>query len=172
MLKFAFEKAFTDDNIKTAFRKMRTWPMDKSELLFHPLPASSKNVGEVLNVEKLCILLKRKRSESKTKTLGADAELKSSGIIGIKGKMVLTSERAMHLIPAKDGQRLLSRLTAEADANRKAMKAGRREYKKACDGLAFWKARWEKQAANFGVSVDWQKARVRTLTVRGAHAKL
>ena len=84
MLKFAFEKAFTDASIKTAFRKTGIWPIDKLELLSRPLPACCKNVGEVLNVEELYGLLERNRKESRTKLLGEEADLMNSGFISTK----------------------------------------------------------------------------------------
>ena len=81
MLKFAFEKAFTDANIKAAFRNTSIWPIDKLELLSRPLPACNKNLGGVLNVEEMCGKLERKRRESRTKILGEEAELMSNGLL-------------------------------------------------------------------------------------------
>ena len=78
----------------------------------------------------------------------------------------------MNLIREKEKQRLHSRLTAWAETNRKAMQSARRDYKQACEGSAFWEARWEKRAALCRVSFDSLKARVRPLKVRRAHAKL
>ena len=102
----------------------------------------------------MCGLLDRKRREGKTKNLGEDAELMSSGFISPKQGLAFTSERAMNLIRANERHRLHALLTAEAEANRKAMQSARREYKPACEGSTFWEARWEKRAALCGVSVD------------------
>ena len=108
-------------------------------------------ISKVLFMEWMRSVARSFPLKSRTKSLGEDAELMSSGFIRTKQAMVLTSDGAMNLIRAKEGQRLHARLTAEAEANRKATQSVQRESRQACGGTVSWEAIWERPPALCGV---------------------
>ena len=53
MLSYAYRVSFSEKNIITAFKKSGIWPVDSTQLLSVPRPASAERGDDILDVEKL-----------------------------------------------------------------------------------------------------------------------
>ena len=65
MLTYAYQAAFTKDNIVTAFRKSTIRPVDSKQFSSVPRPASREQINTILTVEDLerTLGLKKRRSQ-------------------------------------------------------------------------------------------------------------
>lgn len=171
MLKFAYEKSFTPQNIKSGFRKAGLYPLDSSQLLSVPRPVNADNLTEMLTVDELERLFEAKRQILRTKVLGEDTVISKSGFVDTSNGAVLTSVRALALAEGKFTSDTAQRVSKELRATQSAERASRREEKTRAEGFRLRELAWSRRALQIGVTVDGLKKAVRPLQERRATAR-
>ena len=122
MLIHAYQAAFTEANIVTAFRKSGIWPVDSKQLLSVPRPVSREQIGTILNVEDLERMFEEKRVAMRRQVVGAECVLLGNGYIDTTRCAVLTSDKALSLIREKETRDKAVKQAADIEAARKAAK--------------------------------------------------
>lgn len=172
MLRTAYLLTFTYRNVRSSFRRSGIWPADPSRLLGVPRPRSSAKSKEILTVDELERLFKKKREAARVVILGHDAERHASGFVDTSNGMVLTSARAMELARKKAGvdkakrEKKIMRELETALATARKNKSPRTERAKVPDWV------WARRARMASMPVEELQCSVRSLTERVATANL
>lgn len=131
MLKFAYQKSFTVQNVRSGFQRARIWPLDASKLLSVPRPKSLTNPGSTVSVAELEELFQKRRRSIRKSLLGSDAKITAKGFVDTTKGEILTSQRAMWLALAWEYQSdKVQKRTGEVRAVEAAARATKR-FKKA-----------------------------------------
>eukprot|EP00171_Calliarthron_tuberculosum_P023847 IDg23847t1 len=79
LMRSAFYRAFTRENIQASFTRAGIWPLDASRLLSVPRPRSAEHVDETIAVDALQMLYEQKCRAVRTSILGEDAKVEACG---------------------------------------------------------------------------------------------
>eukprot|EP00171_Calliarthron_tuberculosum_P002526 IDg2526t1 len=172
MMRFAFYKAFTRQNIQASFTRAGLWPLDATRLLSVPRPRSASNVAETIAVDALQMLYEQKREAVRTSILGDDAKVGQCGFLDTTNGLVLTSARSMELVRAKFKADTDRRRAKEVSDNLRAVKASRRDAARRTQNEKMRNAVWAARARMAGMPEDEFRASVRPLAQRRAIARL
>ena len=101
LLREAYIDSFTVRNIRASFERAGTWPVNAKRLLNIPRPADDSPNCEIVSVEELEKALKDKEKDYRTRVLGSDAVIESSGYVSTKKGCVMTAENVLNLVRKK-----------------------------------------------------------------------
>lgn len=172
MLKFAYEKAFSNHNIKTAFRELGVYPLDPSQVLGVPRSKNAQNIDLMLDVGRLGGQFEEKRSIMRDEVLGSTATLGKNGFVDTSEGEVLTSVKALHLAKAKHQSDVIKREAAERNACVVVAKSARRATERRAENDRLKDLQWMRRARYCGLSVAILKRRTRSTNERRASALL
>ena len=140
--------SFSGKNIITASKKSCNWPVDSTQLLSVPLPASPERVVDISDVEELEGLFEEKRALiylKRSQVIRCDYSLVRNGFNDTKKGAVLTYDKALTLIRDKKNRGRDAWLFADVEAERKAGKRAQNDEKnrKEADRLRY--LAWERR---------------------------
>lgn len=172
ILRAAYNRAFTQDNIKAGFRNSGLYPLDHTRVTCQPRPESHACDASIISVMQLEAKVNMRRAELRTAVLGEDAKLCTSGWIDTSHGCVMTSHAVLGMVREKariDESRVKAK---ERERVRKELRAAMRESKTQADVNRLKYAQLQRRAALFNETIEDFLKRVRPLKVRIAIAKV
>ena len=163
---------FIRNNIVASFRRSGIFPLDSSELLSVPRPASQQDIENILSPGQLMERFEARSQELRDKVLGEDAIITGTGYLRTTAGCVLKSYRALELIREKENLERGAREHRQRETAKKALRAAGR-----CD-IARREADWARELAIFrranlaSMNVNAFKSQLRSMQRRRALARL
>ena len=170
LIRHAYDRSFTKQNIQASFRRSGIWPLDHTKLLNVVRPSTAGSAASIMSPEDLYDAFKKRQEEMRGEVLGSDANIGRSGFIDTFKGSVVTSSKALELARMKHASNVK---TFEENAAKEAWRAAKQDGRAraaARESQNFHNYRTRRRAAMAGMCLEEHTASVRSLTRRWAVA--
>ena len=177
LVKKAFTKAFTRQEIMSAFERSGLWPVNHQKILGVPRRANDASSTRLLSVDEIEKLFLEKRAMARRRLLGSDVSIGTCGFVDTAKGALLNCDAALNAVRVQDESRKARREDAERRAKIRVQAREKRQQealvKERTKDRAerAWieraeKARWAERARLANRSIDAFREAVRPLPVR------
>ena len=102
VLKFAYNTAVTPQNIRATFPRAGLWPVDHTQILGVPRPATADARAPIRSAAELEEQFWKKLQEVRSIVLGSDTILTASGYVDTTNGCVITAPQALDIVRKKE----------------------------------------------------------------------
>lgn len=169
MMREAYYKTFTRENIASGFRRAGMWPCDPNRLINIP---RIRDDDTVASVEMLEQMMNDRRNSIRQEVLGANTKVLQSGFVYTKRGAVLTAEYALNIARTHAEKRRLKNQEKELTERKRSLRKEQKERKMRREIVRHEEARWRVRAFYAGMDPLDFKASVRSLKERREVAKI
>lgn len=111
MIHYAYNRAFTHNNITAEFEKSSIWPVDHKRVMNVRLPRATEDVSTLLNVDQMEELMVQNRMVVRDSILCINTIVTQSGFVDTNKGAVLTSEWALQVVREVDSKKTAKKAT-------------------------------------------------------------
>ena len=169
LMKEAYYKTFTRENIKSSFLRSGVWPCNPERLMHVPRP---KTDGTIASVEMLEKMMNERRQSIRREILGAHTTVLQSGFVSTKKGAVLTAPLALEFARKSAEKHVAKKQEREMNERKRELRKERNDRKLRAEIAIHEEARWKIRAYYAKRDPVEFRASVRSLKERRAVAKI